>query len=154
MKHLIPEFERMFQRYPAEFRSSLVIPCLHRIQQDRGYIADSDIDELVEYLGVPRIQVEEVLSFYTMFRRKPIGRHHVEVCRNVSCSLRGAERLIGHLQDKLGVKPGETTPDGRFTLATCECMGSCGTAPMMVVDGAYHENLSIEKVDRILGGLD
>jgi NADH-quinone oxidoreductase subunit E len=154
MKHLIPEFEKMKARYPAGFESSLVIPCLRRIQEDRGFIADSDIEALVEYLGVPRIQIDEVLSFYTQFRRKPIGRWHVQTCRNVTCSMRGAERLIDHLRRKLGVAPGETTPDGRFTLSTAECLGSCGTAPVVMVNDAYHENMSAEKVDALLGGLE
>jgi len=97
MKHLIPEFERIKARYPAGRESSLVLPCLRRIQEDRGFVADSDVDDLVAWLGVPRIQVEEVLSYYTQFRRKPIGRWHVQACRNVSCSMRGAERMIDHL---------------------------------------------------------
>jgi NADH-quinone oxidoreductase subunit E len=150
MRHLIPEFERMKRRYPAGFESSLVLPCLRRIQEDRGYVADSDIDELCEWLGVPRIQVEEVLSYYTQFRRAPVGRWHVEVCRNVSCSMRGAERLIDHLAQRLDVAPGETTADGRFTLSTCECLGSCGTAPVVVVNERYHEDMSAERVDRLL----
>ena len=154
MKHLIPEFEKLKARYPAGFESSLVLPCLRRIQEERGFIADSDIDGLVDYLGVPRIQIEEVLSFYTQFRRKPIGRWHVQTCRNVSCSMRGAERLIDHLRRKLGVAPGETTPDGRFTLSTVECLGSCGTAPVVMLNDAYHENMSAEKVDALLGGLE
>jgi NADH-quinone oxidoreductase subunit E len=154
MKHLLPEFEKMKERYPAGFESSLVLPCLRRIQEDRGYIAETDIDGLVEYLGVPRIQIEEVLSFYTQYRRQPVGRWHLEVCRNVSCSMRGAERLIDHLSNKLGVKPGETTPDGRFTLGTAECLGSCGTAPVIVVNNTYHENMSLEKIDQLLGGLE
>ena len=153
MKHLIPEFEKLKRRYPAGFESSLVLPCLRRIQQDRGYVADSDIDGLVEYLGVPRIQIEEVLSYYTQFRRKPIGRWHVQTCRNVSCSMRGAERMIDHLSKRLGVKPGETTADGRFTLSTVECLGSCGTAPVVVVNETYHEDMSAEKLDRLLEGL-
>ena len=154
MKHLIPEFERIKARYPAGCESSLVLPCLRRIQEERGFIADSDIDGLVDYLGVPRIQIEEVLSFYTQFRRKPIGRWHVQTCRNVSCSMRGAERLIDHLCRKIGVAPGETTPDGRFTLSTVECLGSCGTAPVVMLNDAYHENMSAEKVDALLGGLE
>ncbi|MCU0805016.1 MAG: NADH-quinone oxidoreductase subunit NuoE [Burkholderiales bacterium] len=154
MRHLIPEFEKMKARYPAGFESSLVLPCLRRIQDDRGFVADSDIDGLVAYLGVPRVQVEEVLSFYTQLRRKPIGRWHVQTCRNVSCSMRGAERLIDHLRKKLGVAPGETTADGRFTLSTVECLGSCGTAPVVMLNDAYHENMSAEKVDALLGGLE
>ncbi|MDP1900315.1 MAG: NADH-quinone oxidoreductase subunit NuoE [Rubrivivax sp.] len=154
MKHLLPEFDKMKERYPAGFESSLVLPCLRRIQEDRGYIAETDIDGLVEYLGVPRIQIEEVLSYYTQYRRQPVGRWHLEVCRNVSCSMRGAERLIDHLSHKLGVQPGETTPDGRFTLGTAECLGSCGTAPVVVVNNVYHENMSLEKIDQLLGGLE
>jgi NADH-quinone oxidoreductase subunit E len=154
MKHLIPEFEKLRVRFPAGFESSLVLPCLRRIQEDRGYVADSDIDGLVDYLGVPRIQVEEVLSYYTQFRRKPIGRWHIETCRNVSCSMCGAERLMAHLKSKLGIGQGETTPDGRITWTTAECLGSCGTAPVIVVNNKYHESMSIAKLDALLGGLD
>ena len=109
MKHLIPEFERWKARFPKGYESSLVLPCVRRIQEDRGYVADSDIDGLVEYLGVPRMQIEQVLSYYTQFRRKAIGRWHVQTCRNITCSMRGAERLIDHLAKKLGVAPGGTT---------------------------------------------
>ncbi len=153
MKHLIPEFEKLKGRFPIGFESSLVLPCLRRIQEDRGYVADSDIDELTKYLKVPRIQIEEVLGYYTQFRREPIGRWHIEACRNVSCSMRGAERLIDTLANKLGVAPGRTTPDGRFTLSTCECLGSCGTAPVLVVNDTYHENMSAEKIDALLAEL-
>ena len=153
MKHLIPEFERIKSRYPGGCESSLVLPCLRRIQEDRGFVADSDVDDLVAWLGVPRIQVEEVLSYYTQFRRKPIGRWHVQACRNVSCSMRGAERMIDHLSRRLGVQPGETTADGRFTLSTVECLGSCGTAPVVVVNETYHEDMSSAKVARMLEGL-
>lgn len=150
MKHLIPEFEVMRRRYPASFASSLVLPCLRRIQEDRGYVADDDIAALAEYLGVQRIQIEEVLSYYTMFRRAPIGKTHLQVCRNVSCSMRGAEGVVQHLCRKLGVQPGETTADGRFTLDTVECLGSCGTAPVVMVNEAYHENMSADKLDALI----
>lgn len=150
MKHLIPEFEKMKARYPEGFESSLVLPCLQRIQQDRGYVVEEDIVGLVHYLKVPRIQVEEVLSYYTMLRRKPIGRWHLQACRNVACSMRGSEGILGHLVAKLGIQPGETTADGRFTLSAVECLGSCGTAPVVMVNEAYHENMSAEKLDRLL----
>lgn len=153
MKHLIPEFERWKERYPEGFESSLVIPCLRRIQEDRGYVADSDIDELVPYLGVPRIQVEEVLKFYTQFRREPIGRFHLQVCHNVSCTMRGAERLLEHVHKRLGLTAGQTSADGCFTLSRVECLGSCGTAPMMMVNDAFHENLDIAKVDAMLDAM-
>jgi NADH-quinone oxidoreductase subunit E len=154
VKHLVPEFDRLRARYPAGFESSLVLPCLRRIQEDRGYVADEDIDGLVAYLGVPRIQIEEVLSYYTQYRRQPVGHHHLQVCRNVSCSMRGAERLLDHLGQRLGLEPGQTSADGRFTLSTVECLGSCGTAPVVVVGDTYHEDMSAEKVDRLLAGLD
>ena len=150
MKHLIPEFEKLRSRFPAGFESSLVLPCLRRIQEDRGYVADDDIEALTAYLGVPRIQIEEVLSFYTQFRRKPIGRWHLQMCHNVSCSMRGAERVLAHVENRLGIRPGQTTPDGRFTLSTAECLGSCGTAPMMMVNDGYQENLTNAKVDALL----
>jgi NADH-quinone oxidoreductase subunit E len=153
MKHLIPEFERWKKRYPAGFEGSLTIPCLRRIQEDRGYIADSDISELVEYLGISRIQVDEAIAFYTQFTRKPLGTHHIQVCHNVSCSLRGADGLVAHLRNRLGVGPGETTADGRFTLTTVECLASCGTAPMMMVGDDYHENLTPASVDALLDEL-
>lgn len=153
MKHLIPEFEKMKERLPPGRDATLLLPCLHRIQKERGYVDDSDIAFLVEYLGVPRIQVQEVLSFYTMLRRKPIGRWHVQVCHNVSCAMLGAEELLGHLSEKLGVAPDQTTPDGRFTLSTCECLGSCGTAPVVMVNEAYHENQTAESLDALLEGL-
>ena len=150
MRHLQPEFEALKSRFPAGFESSLTLPCLRRIQEERGFIADEDIDWLVEYLGVPRIQVEEVLSFYTQFRRAPIGRWHLQACRNVSCSMRGAEGVIGYLSKKLGIEPGQTTADGRFTLTKVECLGSCGTAPVVMVNDTYHENMSAPKLDALL----
>ena len=154
MKHLIPEFERLKTRLPPGHDATLLLPCLRRIQEDRGYIADGDIEGLVEYLGVPRIQIEEVLSFYGMLRREPIGRWHLQVCHNVSCSMRGAERLLDHLTGRLGIQPGETTPDRRFTLSTVECLGSCGTAPVLMVNEAYHENLDPAALDVLLQRLD
>jgi NADH-quinone oxidoreductase subunit E len=153
MKHLIPEFEKMKARFPAGFESSLVLPCLHRIQQDRGFVSDADVDELTAYLGVPRIQIEQVLGYYTMFRRKPVGRWHLQACRNVTCSMRGHEGLLAEITKRIGIKPGETTPDGRFTLSTVECLGSCGTAPVLMVNEAYHENMDGAKLDALLASL-
>ena len=153
IKRLVPEFDALKTRFPAGFESSLVLPCLRRVQEEQGYVGDSDIDDLVAYLGVPRIQIEEVLSFYTQFRRQPVGRWHLQVCHNVSCSMRGAERVLDQLSKKLGVGPGQTTADGRFTLSTVECLGSCGTAPVVMVNESYRENLSVESIDALLDGL-
>jgi NADH-quinone oxidoreductase subunit E len=153
MKHLLPEFERLRARYPRGFESSLVLPCLRRVQEDRGYIADEDIAGLVEYLGVPRIQVEEVLSFYTQFRREPVGRWHIQCCRNVSCSLMGCERLVDHIAGRLGVAPGGTTPDGRFSLSTVECVAACGQAPVVLVNETYHGDVTPASIDALLESL-
>ncbi len=150
MKHLIPEFDVMRKRYPPGTESSLVLPCLRRIQEDRGYVADSDIAELAEYIPVPRIQIEEVLAHYTQYRRAPIGRWHLQACHNLSCSMRGAEGVLEHLSRKLGITPGQTTADGRFTLSTVECLGSCGTAPVVMVNEAYHENMSPARLDALI----
>ncbi len=150
MKHLIPEFDALRARFPAGFESSLVLPCLRRVQEDRGYVADTDIEALVEYLGVPRIQIEQVLSFYTQFRRRPIGRWHLQICHNVSCSMRGAERLLDQLSQRLGIRPGQTTADGRITLSTVECLGSCGTAPVVIVNETYNENVSADSIEALL----
>lgn len=154
MKRLIPELEALKARLPKGSESSLVMPALHRIQEERGFVADEDVAQLAAYLGVPRVRIDEALTFYTMFRREPIGRHHVQVCRNVSCSMNGAERLLGLLEERLGVAPGGTTPDGRVTLSTVECLASCGTAPVVVVDGAYHERVTPERLDEILEALE
>ncbi len=152
MKHLIAEFDALRRRYPEGFDSSLVLPCLRRIQEDRGFVADTDIESLAEYLGVPRIQIEEVLSFYSQFRRAPVGALHLQVCRSLSCSLRGAEGLIAHASRRLGIDPGQTTADGRITLATVECLGSCGTAPVMMVGDAYRESVTAAQLDALIDG--
>jgi NADH-quinone oxidoreductase subunit E len=153
MKHLLAEFDQMRRRFPAEATPSMVLPCLRRIQEERGFVADSDIAALTHYLGVPRIQIEEVLGHYTQLRRAPIGRWHLQVCHNLSCSLRGAEGVMQHLCDKLGVQTGQTTADGRFTLSAVECLGSCGTAPVVMVNEAYHENLSPARLDSLIEAL-
>ena len=147
---LTPEFEKWKERYPEGFDGSLSIPALRRIQEERGFISDQDITDLTAYLRVPRTQIDEVVAFYTQFTRVPLGKHHIQVCHNVSCSLRGAEGLVAHLCHKLGIQKGETTSDGQFTLTTVECLASCGTAPMMMIGDAYFENLTPASVDALL----
>ena len=115
------------------------------------------VDRLVEEVGaamdLPPTEVASVASFYTMFYTQPVGQHVIQVCTNISCSLLGAEHIVNYISRKLGIGVGDTTPDGKFTLLTVECLGSCGTAPMMQVDETYHEDLSEEKVDRVLAEL-
>jgi NADH-quinone oxidoreductase subunit E len=145
------EFDRLLTRYPD--RQAVILPALHLAQRELGYVSDEAIVHIAERVGTSPAYVEGVATFYTMYNRKPVGKYHVQICRNIACSLLGAEHLIEHLSRKLGVAPGETTPDGRFTLAKAECLGSCGTAPVMQVNDDYHENLTVESIDRILDGL-
>jgi NADH-quinone oxidoreductase subunit E len=138
-------------RYPA--RQAALLPVLHLVQNELGYISLSDEQRVAELLGLPPMKVHEVVTFYTMFRRAPIGRHHIQVCTNVSCSLAGGVALVEHLQAKLGITLGETTPDGRFTLTGVECLGACEQAPCLMVDFDYHGNLDAEKIDALLEAL-
>ena len=118
-----------------------------------GHVSDEAIVYVAGLLGLSPARIEGVATFYTMYNRKPVGKYHVQICRNISCSLLGAEHLITHVAEKLGVKPGETTPDGRFTLSQVECLGSCGTAPVMQINDDYHENLTEASIDAILDKL-
>ncbi len=149
----LSRFDEIKKRYPPGENSSLTIPFLKEIQKVRGYIANEDIDFLTDYLEIPKMQIEEVMEFYTMLKRTPDGRHHIQICRNLSCSLMGAEHIINHVCQRLQIKPGETTHDGKFTVSLVECLASCGTAPVMQINENYYENLTSEKVDAILGEL-
>lgn len=154
---LTPELRARFDAiralYPAEMSHSLVLPLLHCTQEGQGYVTEDDTVMIAAYIGVPAIQVLEALRWYTMFHSAPQGRHVVKVCRNIACALRGSESLIGHLQQRLGIQVGQTTPDGRYTLQTVECLASCGTAPAMQVNDTYFENLDAARVDEILKDL-
>ena len=153
MSALERKFEELRRAYPAEMKASLVLPLLHYAQEANGCVTDDDAAAIAECTGVARIQVAEALTWYTMFRREKAGRHVVKVCRNIACSLRGAERLVDHLRKRLGIEVGETSADGRYTLVTVECLASCGTAPAMQVGDTYHENLDETAIDRILAEL-
>jgi NADH-quinone oxidoreductase E subunit len=143
--------EGILARYPS--REAAILPTLHLAQREFGFLSDEAIRYVADLLGFTPAYIEGVATFYTMFDRKPVGKYHLQICRNLSCSLMGAEHLIEHVSRKIGVKPGETTSDGRFTLTTVECLGSCGTAPVMQVNDDYHENLTEESIDAILDGL-
>ena len=145
------EFERLLTRYPD--RKAVILPALYLAQKELGYVSDEAIVHIAQLLGTSPARIEGVATFYTMYNRKPVGKYHVQICRNISCSLLGAEHLIAHVSKKLGVKPGETTADGKFTLTKVECLGSCGTAPVMQVNDDYHENLTEASVDAILDKL-
>ena len=140
------------ERYPHP--KSVLIPALHWVQRAcDGCLSDDLLAEVAQIVGLPPAEVRSVASFYTMFNRRPVGKHLVQVCTNISCSLLGAEHIVAHLKQKLGIEVGETTDDGLFTLLEVECLGSCGTAPMMQIDDAYYENLTVERVDEILNEL-
>jgi NADH-quinone oxidoreductase E subunit len=145
------EFERLLTRYPD--KEAVILPALHLAQRDFGHVSDDAIVYVAGLLGVSPARIEGVATFYTMYNRKPVGKYHVQICRNIACSLLGAEHLIEHVAGKLGVMPGGTTPDGKFTLSQVECLGSCGTAPVMQVNDDYHENLTASSIDAILDKL-
>lgn len=150
---LLARFDALRSQYPPAMKTSLVLPLLHCVQDEQGFVTEADAAGIAEYIGMPAIQVIEALTWYTMFDREPQGRYVIKVCRNIACSLRGSENVLAHLQQKLGIGVGETTADGRFTLKTVECLASCGTAPAMQVNRTYHEQLDAAKLDRILESL-
>ncbi|HVN42591.1 MAG TPA: NAD(P)H-dependent oxidoreductase subunit E [Steroidobacteraceae bacterium] len=149
--HVREEIDHWLGKFPSDRRRSAVIAALHAVQHEQGYLTEAAMDEVAAYLGIPPIQVYEVASFYSMFETSACGRHHISVCTNISCMLRGGEELLAHLEKRLGVKVGESTPDGRFFLKREEeCLAACNGAPMMMVNHVYFENLTPETVDRIL----
>ena len=138
-------------RYPV--KQSALLPALWLAQKEQGFVSIEAQTVIAERLGVSTAFVAGVVSFYTMYHTEPVGRHVVDVCTTVSCWLRGSDELMGHLEKKLGIQVGQTTPDRRFTLRSVECLGSCGTAPMCQINDDYHEDLTFEKIDRILDGM-
>lgn len=143
--------EKIVARYPEGKHKSALLPVLHLAQAEfDGWLSDAAMNEVARVLNLKPIEVFEVASFYTMYNLKPVGKCLLEVCRTSSCWLRGANEIVEHIENKLGIKEGETTPDGMFTLKTVECLGSCGTAPMMMIGAQFHENLTYDKVDKIL----
>lgn len=154
--HVIEEIERWKARFPEDKQRSAVIGALHAAQhENEGYLTTEIMDEVAARLELPPIQVYEVATFYSMFQTKPVGRHNVAICTNVSCMLRGAEEIVEHVEKKYGVRLGESTVDGRIYLKKEEeCLAACCGAPMMMIDHKYHENLTIEDVDRLLDELD
>ena len=154
-EHTRAQIDHWIARFPVGRQRSAVISALHAAQeQNQGYLTGPLMDAVAAYLQLPPIQVYEVASFYSMFETHPCGRHHVSVCTNISCMLRGAEGLLAHVEQHLGIKVGESTPDGRiFLKQEEECLAACTGAPMMMVDHVYHEHLTDDKVDRILNEL-
>ena len=149
------EIEHWLAKFPPDRRRSATLQALMAAQQQNGgHLTDTLIAAVAGYLGIPPVWAYEVASFYSMFQLEPVGRHNVAICTNISCWLNGAEDLVRHCEQKLGIRLGESTPDGRiFLKREEECLAACAGAPMMVVDGHYHERLTAQKLDQILDGL-
>ncbi len=138
-------------RYPR--KQAALLPLLHAVQEELGCITPESERDVAALLDIKPIQVREAVTFYTMFHRTPIGRYHLQVCDNLSCGLRGSGAVLTRLRRRLGIAPGQTTPDGKFTLTTVECLGNCEKAPCLMVNFDYHGNVDPDAVDRLLDGL-
>jgi len=148
----LQKIDALIARYPV--RRSALIPSLHLAQAEAGYISSEVVRDIARIFELTPNEVYEVVSFYTMLFKAPVGRYVLQVCTNISCLLCNSEGILAHLQKRLGIKPGETTPDRKFTLLEVECLASCGTAPVIQINDDYHENLTPEKLDRILDSLE
>jgi NADH-quinone oxidoreductase E subunit len=146
------KIEEIASRYAS--KEAALLPVLHLVQREMGFISQQEEKQVAHLLNIKPIKIKEVVTFYTMFNQKEVGKYHIQVCSNLSCSLLGAESLIDHLKDKFGIEVGETTSDQKFTLTTVECLGACEQAPCMMVNFDYHGNLDKEKIDNILDNLE
>lgn len=145
------KIESLMKRYP-DTRSAL-LQVLHVVQDEKGYLNYEAIRWIAQLFKLPPAEVYSVASFYTMYNLKPVGKYLIQVCTNISCHINKADEIVSFIERKLGIKVGETTADGKFTLITVECLGSCGKAPAMMINKDYYEELTVEKVERILDGL-
>jgi NADH-quinone oxidoreductase subunit E len=150
--HVREEIDHWVAKFPEGRQRSAVIAALHAAQHENGgFLTPEIMTAVAEYLKLPPIQVFEVASFYSMFETKPVGRHSISVCTNISCMLRGGDDILAHVERRLGIKAGQSTPDGKFYLKVEEeCLAACCGAPMLMIDHVYHENLTPKSVDEIL----
>jgi len=146
------KIEEIASRYAS--KEAALLPILHLVQREKGFISQQEEEQVAHLLNIKPIKIREVVTFYTMFNQKKMGKYHIQICSNLSCSLLGAESLIDHLKDKLGIEVGETTSDQKFTLTTVECLGACEQAPSMMVNFDYYGNLDKGKIDNILDNLE
>ena len=144
--------EEVIARYPQ--KKAALLPVLHLVQNDIGYISASEEKLVADLLEIKPIKVREVVTFYTMYNRKPIGKYHIQVCSNLTCSMLGAQTLLDYLKEKLGIQLGETTEDKKFTISSVECLGACEHAPCMMVNFDYYGDLDKKTIDEILDNLD
>jgi len=149
------EIDRWLTKYPPDKKRSALLIALRLVQEDNGgWLSVDAMDAVADYLDLPKTAVYEVATFYKMYDLKPVGRHKIAVCNSISCMLNGSEKILAHLEDKLDIKPGETTADGCYTLKEVECLAACVHAPVLQVDDrTYHEKLTLEKIDALLDQL-
>ncbi|MEP6946222.1 MAG: NADH-quinone oxidoreductase subunit NuoE [Acidobacteriota bacterium] len=147
---VVEEMRSQLAKYPVDRPRSALIPLLFVVQRERGWIDNPGVNFLANFLGLEVTDVWETATFYSMFNMRPIGRHHIQICKTLSCKIMGEPDITDHVCSKLGIHPGQTTEDGKFTVSMVECLGSCGTAPMMQIGFDYHEDLTVDKVDKIL----
>lgn len=152
-KQSLAQIDREIAKYPPGQKQSAVMAALRIAQEEHGWLGEPLMEYVAQMLGMRPIQVYEVASFYSMYDLKPVGKHKISVCTNISCMLCGSDGVVKHLETKLGIRLGETTPDGRFTLKEVECLAACGGAPMFQIGKTYYENLTPGKIDRILEDL-
>lgn len=147
-------FAREVAKYPSDQKQSAVMACLAIVQQELGWVSAESESEIADYLGMPAIAVHEVTTFYNMYNQAPVGKYKLNVCTNLPCQLRDGQKALHHLEQKLGISMGETTPDGLFTLQQCECLGACADSPVMLVnDRTMCSFMSNEKLDQLVDGL-
>lgn len=141
------KFEKLAKKYPKI--ESMMLPAIWLVQEQDGWVSPEAMVFVADKLGTTPMRVYEVVTFYTMFNLKPVGTYHIELCKTVSCMLCGSKKIKQYIKDTIGIEPGETSKDGKFTLSEVECLGSCGTAPMLALNGEYHENLDTEKMKQL-----
>ena len=151
---IIDEMKAHVAKYPNDRTRSALIPLLMLVQRERGWIDNPGVNFLARFLNLAVTDVWETATFYSMLNVRRVGRHHIQICKTLSCRIMGEPEITGHICSKLGIHPGETTEDGKFTVSLVECLGSCGTALMMQIGFDYHEDLTAEKVDKILSECD
>ncbi|SFV58155.1 NADH-ubiquinone oxidoreductase chain E [hydrothermal vent metagenome] len=148
----ISKIEELKGRYPSP--KALTLPCLWMVQYQEGYISLEAIEEISKYIDTPPMEIYRVATFYTMFNLEPVGRYHIQLCKTLSCQLCGSMDILKRVIEKLGIGVGESSGDGRYTVSQVECLGSCGTAPVMQINDIYYENLTPSSVDEIIDGLE
>ncbi len=147
----LKQFDEVVSRYPE--KKSAILPVLYMAQKEFGHLSQEAIEYVASLMDIPTARLYGIVTFYTMLNMRPVGRHHLQICRTLPCALRGSERITNHIKNKLGINLGETTPDGKFTLSEVECLASCGTAPVMQSNDDYCENLSEEQIEKIFENL-